>query len=197
MVIGEALGGGTTSDVFVSLTTTRTWAFRVTSGLGDGEHDTVLSVLVESPRHIAPMDLATAVQHAATRLGSSSTSIQSAKKRVVRRLQLRLATPVSRAMTLADFELFEGDGRLAMKLIDKVQAVTADDVARVVQAHLSADRASMVECFPAPILLTAAEEAARVAQEKRTAAQTKDAAEDRPRQGGKKKIASPKPRRKR
>lgn len=191
-VAAEALGGGSASVLHHDLVVKKGAAFAARADVASGAGAGLLEAVVIGPRHAQPIDLATAIQTEAGQLGSDPRAIAGAQKRLLRRLRQRLATPVPRAQALAEHALYDGEAKAAFTALERIAAVTAEDVRRVARAHLTVDGASLVECFPAPIYLNEKDRAARDALEKQAREQEKQREKRRAKKGKKKRAPAPK-----
>ena len=84
----------------------------------------------------------------------SDAEMQKAHRRVQASLVLGLQSNFARASRLGEYELFFGDARHLNGEIDKLLAVTKQDVQRVVAAHLGPTRRTIVETYPADAAVT-------------------------------------------
>jgi zinc protease len=79
----------------------------------------------------------------------SDAEMQKAHRRAQASLVLGLQSNFARASRLGEYEVFYGDARHLNGEIDKLLAVTKQDVQRVVAAHLGPTRRTIVETYPA------------------------------------------------
>ena len=159
-VVAEMLAGGRTSAIFHELATKRGSAFAANAA----RRGELLIAFVEGHRQVKPIDLATVVQQLATRLGVSTSAVNAAKKRLLRRSRLRRADPRRVGLWLARLSAFDDGSQTIDATLRNIEAVSEEDVKRLARERLRDERASVVEVFPAKIFLNKADEAARQAK---------------------------------
>jgi predicted Zn-dependent peptidase len=133
-VVNQVLGGGMSSRLFQEIRETRGLAYSVFSYHASFDDAGYLAIYAgTAPEHV-PETLAV-IEAELDRLvkeGLSDGEIAAAKGHLVGSLAMSLETSASRMRRLGRSELIEGDIPSLEELVARVDAVTPDDVARVV-----------------------------------------------------------------
>jgi predicted Zn-dependent peptidase len=133
-VVNQVLGGGMSSRLFQEIRETRGLAYSVFSYHASFDDAGYLAIYAgTAPEHV-PETLAVidAELDRLVKEGLSDSEIVAAKGHLVGSLAMSLETSASRMRRLGRSELIEGDIPSLEELVARVDAVTPDDVARVV-----------------------------------------------------------------
>jgi predicted Zn-dependent peptidase len=133
-VVNQVLGGGMSSRLFQEIRETRGLAYSVFSYHASFDDAGYLAIYAgTAPEHV-PETLAVidAELDRLVKEGLSNGEIAAAKGHLVGSLAMSLETSASRMRRLGRSELIEGDIPSLEELVARVDAVTPDDVARVV-----------------------------------------------------------------
>jgi predicted Zn-dependent peptidase len=133
-VVNQVLGGGMSSRLFQEIRETRGLAYSVFSYPASFDDAGYLAIYAGTAPDRVPETLSV-IDGELDRLvkaGLSDTEIGGAKGHLVGSLAMSLETSASRMRRLGRSELIEGEIPSLEELIARVEAVTADDVARVV-----------------------------------------------------------------
>jgi predicted Zn-dependent peptidase len=133
-VVNQVLGGGMSSRLFQEIRETRGLAYSVFSYHASFDDAGYLAIYAgTAPEHV-PETLAVidAELDRLVKEGLSDGEIAAAKGHLVGSLAMSLETSASRMRRLGRSELIEGDVPSLEELVARVDAVTPDDVARVV-----------------------------------------------------------------
>jgi predicted Zn-dependent peptidase len=87
---------------------------------------------------------------AIARDGISARELEKAKNRLRGYFVFGLQSNLSRAMQLAEFEMYRGDAELLRSELDRYLAVTADDVRRAAGAHFAASNRTVLDVLVPP-----------------------------------------------
>jgi predicted Zn-dependent peptidase len=133
-VVNQVLGGGMSSRLFQEIRETRGLAYSVFSYHASFDDTGYLAIYAgTAPEHVSEtLALIEAELDRLVEKGCSDAEIASAKGHLVGSLAMSLETSASRMRRLGRAELIEGEIPSLEELISRVEAVTADDVARVV-----------------------------------------------------------------
>jgi predicted Zn-dependent peptidase len=95
--------------------------------------------------------------------GISERELQKAKNRIRALLVFELQTNLSRAMHLAEFEMYFGDANLLNQEAARYLAVTLDDVKRVAKQYFAPTNRTVLDVLPAKAVNAAEPTAAKQA----------------------------------
>jgi predicted Zn-dependent peptidase len=134
-VVNQVLGGGMSSRLFQEIRETRGLAYSVFSYPASFDDTGYLAIYAGTAPERVPetLSLIDAELDRLVKEGLSDTEIASAKGHLVGSLAMSLETSASRMRRLGRSEMIEGEIPSLDELIARVVAVTADDVARVVE----------------------------------------------------------------
>jgi predicted Zn-dependent peptidase len=82
--------------------------------------------------------------------GITERELEKAKNRVRSSFIMGLQSNLQRAMRVAEFELYWGDGNLLNTEADRYLAVTLADVQRVAKQYFAAENRTVLDVVPAP-----------------------------------------------
>jgi predicted Zn-dependent peptidase len=88
--------------------------------------------------------------------GVTERELEKARNRVRAEFVFGLASNLSRAMRLAEFEVYHGDANLLMGELDRYLAVTGDDIKRVAGQYFAPTNRTVLDVVPPPAAAAAA-----------------------------------------
>ncbi len=134
-VVNQVLGGGMSSRLFQEIRESRGLAYSVFSYNASFDDDGYLAIYAGTAPERVPETLAVigAELDRLVKEGLTDSELTAAKGHLVGSLAMSLETSASRMRRLGRSELVEGEIPSLEELIARVEAVTGDDVARVVE----------------------------------------------------------------
>ena len=144
-MLGTVIGGGTSSRLWQSIREERGLAYAIGAG-GSTFTDVGMFTIYAgaSPRHIDQvLDLSLKEVRRIVREAVSDEELQLAKEQAISTVLLSLESSSARAGALARQEIIHGRRIPPDEIIQRIDAVTADDVLRLAQTHFTTDTVAL------------------------------------------------------